>query len=228
MDMIRDLGNKAPSLDQLLRHAAWTRQLARSLVGDAAADDVVQETWIAALRRPPDTNEPLKPWLRTVASRNVFNQAREKKRREAREQQGDLPQAAGAPDELLDRLQLHKILVEAVADLAEPYRRMILLRYFEELDSSEIGARENLPAGTVRGRLKTAVGLLREALDARYGARAVWLAPVTKLSQPASTPTRAPSLRRFVRVPHVAAATSIVAAVVATTWWVARDRTRRP
>ena len=154
MVMIRDLGNKAPSLEHLLRHAAWTRQLARSLVaGDASADDAVQETWISALRRPPDTAEPLKPWLRTVVSRQVFNQARERKRREAREPQGDLPQAASPPDELLDRLQLHKILVEAVADLAEPYRRMILLRYFEELDSSEIGARETLPAGTVRGRL---------------------------------------------------------------------------
>ncbi|KAB2888015.1 MAG: hypothetical protein F9K40_20850, partial [Kofleriaceae bacterium] len=39
-----------PSAEELLAHADWLRRLARALVGDAAADDVVQETYEVALR----------------------------------------------------------------------------------------------------------------------------------------------------------------------------------
>ncbi len=61
----------------LLEHSSWASRLARSLVGESAAEDLVQETWLAALRHPPKTNRPLKPWLRTV----LGNLAREGSRR---------------------------------------------------------------------------------------------------------------------------------------------------
>ena len=63
--MATDTVNRDPHA--LLAHAAWLRRLARSLVGDgAAADDLVQETWVAALRRPPAEDRPVRPWLRRV------------------------------------------------------------------------------------------------------------------------------------------------------------------
>ena len=43
-----------PTFEDLLRHSAWVQALARTLVRDAdLAEDLVQETWLAALRRPP-------------------------------------------------------------------------------------------------------------------------------------------------------------------------------
>jgi DNA-directed RNA polymerase specialized sigma24 family protein len=45
-----------PNLAELLTHADWVKSLARELVRDEhRAEDVVQETWIAALRHGPST-----------------------------------------------------------------------------------------------------------------------------------------------------------------------------
>ena len=56
----------AEDLAALLAHADWLRDLARKLVGGAAADDAVQDTYVAALRSPPDPALPAKPWLARV------------------------------------------------------------------------------------------------------------------------------------------------------------------
>ena len=50
----RSMSEHAPNvrIDDLLAHAGWVRGLALSLVRDpGAADDLVQETWLAAMRR---------------------------------------------------------------------------------------------------------------------------------------------------------------------------------
>jgi RNA polymerase sigma-70 factor (ECF subfamily) len=191
----------SPSLAELLQHAAWTRHLARGLAGDAAADDVVQETWVAALRRPPDTRQPLRPWLRSVVRNKVFNRSRDQARRASREARAGAGEAPESAENLIGRLELHKILVEVVSELAEPYRQMVLLAYFDELTSAEIGERHNIPAGTVRGRLKTALELLREALDRRLGSRAAWMPGIIELARP---PSRLPPARH----PHAAGGTA--------------------
>jgi RNA polymerase sigma factor (sigma-70 family) len=171
-----------PSLfDQLLRQVGKTRQLARSLLGDeSAAEDAIQETWVSASRRPlPETPEP---WLRTALRNRLLNQARDERRRTAREEKSPPAAPPDSPEELLARLEMHRKLVEAVARLAEPYRQAVLLRYFEELSSAEIGARLGIPAATARGRLKTAVELLREDLDRAPGGRRAWLGAMVLLA----------------------------------------------
>ena len=58
----------------LLAEAPWLARLARSIVGDPAeADDLVQEAYAAALRSPPDTERPIRPWLRRVVVNLVDN-----------------------------------------------------------------------------------------------------------------------------------------------------------
>jgi RNA polymerase sigma factor (sigma-70 family) len=164
----------SPLFEQLLRHVGKTRQLARSLLGDeSAAEDAVQETWVSASRRPPP--EAPGPWLGVALRNRLLNRAREERRRVAREEQTPPAMPPASPEELLARLEMHRKLVEAVARLAEPYRQAVLLRYFEELSSSDIGARLGIPAATVRGRLKTALDLLREDLDRAPGGRKAWV-----------------------------------------------------
>ncbi len=91
--------------DELLVHAGWLRVLARTLVADAAtADDLVQETWVAALAHPPREGAE-RPWLARVL-RNFARQRRRKEgRREQHErasaQQGELP----SPAELSERME---------------------------------------------------------------------------------------------------------------------------
>jgi RNA polymerase sigma-70 factor (ECF subfamily) len=52
----------------------------------------------------------------------------------------------------------------AVADLAEPYREVVALRFFSELSLSEIAAVTKRPLGTVKTHLRRGLGRLRETL----------------------------------------------------------------
>src|SRR5690348_10304935 len=75
-----DPGRATP--EDLLAHAAWVRRLAGALVGDAhVADDVVQDTWLAALRHPPAADRPVRPWLARVVANVASNRRRGDRRR---------------------------------------------------------------------------------------------------------------------------------------------------
>ena len=59
---------------ELLEHAGWLQALARRLVRDpGAADDLVQETWVAALGGSRARGETTRAWLATVL-RNFLRQ----------------------------------------------------------------------------------------------------------------------------------------------------------
>ena len=62
-----------PSIDpaQLLEHAGWMKHLARSLVGEDQAEDVVQQVWLAGLQRPPSPGRGLRSWLAAVVRKNA-------------------------------------------------------------------------------------------------------------------------------------------------------------
>src|SRR5262249_33837370 len=60
-------GNPAITPEEILAHSDWLRRLARRLVShDDGADDLVQDTWTAALRMPPQRDRPIRPWLAEV------------------------------------------------------------------------------------------------------------------------------------------------------------------
>ncbi len=55
-------------------------------------------------------------------------------------------------------------LRSAINRLEEPLRVAVVLRYYANLDSTEIGAALGVPAATVRTRIRRALGLLQDAL----------------------------------------------------------------
>lgn len=54
--------------------------VAARLVGRAEADDIVQETFLRALARPPDASAPVAPWLATVARHLAIDALRDRGR----------------------------------------------------------------------------------------------------------------------------------------------------
>ena len=59
--------------ESLLAHGDFIRSLARRLVLDEqSADDVVQQTWLAAIEHPPRDSRSLPGWLSTVARNFAF------------------------------------------------------------------------------------------------------------------------------------------------------------
>ncbi len=192
------------TVDDLLANAAWARRLARNLVHDAdSADDLVQDTWITALRAQPDRSQPLRPWLSRVLRNQATDQRRSESRRLARHEQAGESVAGAAiedPEVLLSRVQVQRLLADLICALPEPARQTVLLRYYEGLTSEQIGGVMGVAAGTVRRRLKEAVDQLRDELDRRHqGDREAWLrallplAPIVPAeSAPAPSTTAAP------------------------------------
>jgi len=75
-----------PRPEQLLADAAWLDRVARALVRDpATADDLVQETWIAALRRRALGGRVGRAWLGLTLRSRLWNRRREEASRAARE-----------------------------------------------------------------------------------------------------------------------------------------------
>src|SRR5262245_41625556 len=101
----------------LLRHAAWLPALARTLVGEADADDVVQETWVAAVARRPTAVHSLRAWLGAVARNVVRQRARSDARRREREAAAAQSLDAPSTDEVVARAARMRELVERVLAL---------------------------------------------------------------------------------------------------------------
>ncbi|TAJ23987.1 MAG: sigma-70 family RNA polymerase sigma factor [Planctomycetota bacterium] len=179
--------------EELARHARWIRRLASALLRDeAAAEDLVQDAWLAALTRPPSEGR-LRPWLREVARNLARRQHRGNARRSAREESARAPSQPEAPDAFAERVETEQRLTRALAALAEPFRTTLMLRYYEELEPAEIAARLGLPGGTVRWRLARGLELLRERLDRAHGGdRRAWslaLAPLARMDGAAGAST---------------------------------------
>ena len=166
---------EVPSAELLLKDIAWLKGLATTLANDRDdADDLVQEAWIAAWRRQPDASRPMRAWLTKVIRDLAGMKRRSDRRRAERHALTDVTQVAAAPDELVAQIRLHKLLVDLVLELDEPYRATIIGRFVEGRTSASIAKSLGIPAGTVRKRLHEALSRLRAGLDTSAGDRKRW------------------------------------------------------
>ena len=174
-------------IEELLEHREWVHRMARALVlDDARADDLEQEVWTSALKRPPQARGlPLRGWLATVLRFRAIDQRRAETRRRQGEELAARSERESSADEVLARGEILKRVVTAVMDLEEPGRSTVLLRYFEDLPPAAVAKRQGVPLETVRTRLRRALGRLRERLDSRHdGRRRTWLALLLPLARP--------------------------------------------
>lgn len=164
--------------ERLLAHADFVRSVAIALLRDShAAEDVVQETFVAALRSGPDRGS-LRGWLGGVARNLALLRRRRDLRATAREARVARPEGVPSPVDVLERERLRRRVVAAVLALSEPYRATLLLRYFEDLPPREVARRMGVPPETVRTRTRRGLDRVREALgeQGRGDARATALA----------------------------------------------------
>ncbi|MCZ6787688.1 MAG: sigma-70 family RNA polymerase sigma factor, partial [Planctomycetota bacterium] len=159
-------------VEKLAAHTRGIRALARSLLRDEAqVDDVIQEASLAALRLP---EMPARGWWIKVVRNLALRRRRSEGRRARREQAVARREGTPATSEVVARAEVHRRLVACVLDLDEPYRSILLLRYFDSLSLKEIAARLGIPVATVSTRVRRALALLRGRLDASPGGRRAW------------------------------------------------------
>ncbi|MGE3171383.1 MAG: sigma-70 family RNA polymerase sigma factor [Planctomycetota bacterium] len=170
-------------LQHVLDELGWLRGLARELCADPhAADDAVQDTVAAALRRPPDRHQPVRGWLRTVLTNAVRGAHRTTGRRLVRERRAARGEAGPSTAELAERVEVQQLLLDAVRGLDEPLQSTVVLRYLEDLPPRRIAALHGVPVATVKDRLRRGLAALRRSLDARHGGdRRRWIAALAAL-----------------------------------------------
>jgi RNA polymerase sigma-70 factor (ECF subfamily) len=140
-------------------------------VGRQQVDDVLQDVYLAAhqSRPPPGDEESCRRWLFRVAINRCRLEHRRRKRwwaaweklhRVWTECLGGAGIEAAADGE--EQMALRRALRRLSPELRNP----IVLRYYCDLNSTEIGQVLDLPAATVRGQLRAGRTRLAEALRA--------------------------------------------------------------
>lgn len=147
-------------------------RLALSIIGDQAeANEITQETFIAALRALPSYQEKqsLKAWLYKIA----LNQSRShlRKRKVLERLRTTLTsifqveaQKQALPEESAVQSEQEAAIWDSLNQLDERYRTIVILRYFHELSIAEISEILSVNEGTINSRLYSAREKLRNAL----------------------------------------------------------------
>ena len=153
------------------RHAETVRRAAFSVVRDSAlAEDVTQEVFLALWVRP-DRYDPergsFESLLRVMARSRALDAARRASAiQRAHDRLQDQPEAArpaggGDPAEAVtDELQSRR-LRRAVRDLPSEQREAIGLAYWGGLTAAEVAARNGVPHGTAKSRIRIGLKKLR-------------------------------------------------------------------
>lgn len=132
------------------------------------ADEAAQEAFVAAWRALPNFRGDAKfsTWLYRLATNAAIDLMRREKRHHA-SAESEMPDIADdreSPQESVERTEQQEAVQKALSALSEEYREILLLRYMEELDYSEIAEVLHLPSGTVKSRINRAKAALKSAL----------------------------------------------------------------
>lgn len=130
----------------------------------ADAEEAVQEALVRAWLRRDACRSPEAPlpWVLEITR----NEARRVLGRQARLGTLEPLQHAPREDDALAGAAVRLTVEQALRTLAERDRRVLHLRYAEDLTQVEVARRMGLPEGTVKVRLHRARGRLRRALEA--------------------------------------------------------------
>jgi RNA polymerase sigma factor (sigma-70 family) len=154
------------------RHARALFWFFRTKVGDAAAEDLLQETFLACIKNRDGFRHDaeFRTYLFAAARSRLINHLQRVAPREARIE----PEATSLADlgvsfgSVLDKQAADRRLLAALRQLPLDLQIAIELFYFEELRGEEVADVLGVPRPTARRRLQLARKQLREAL-ARVG-----------------------------------------------------------
>jgi RNA polymerase sigma factor (sigma-70 family) len=176
-----DRAHESLDPEELLSHAGWVRALAVALVGESKADDLAQATLLRAIERPPRHKSNVRAWLGTIARNFAISWSRKDIRqrellqkrvyenRRDRETAAESASVPETPDQLLGKSESATHVMQALQDLPDPGRHLLMLRYVEGLTPAEIAERYDMKAVTVRVQLSRALEELRRLMRHRFG-----------------------------------------------------------
>jgi len=166
-DSVGDLVREAQAGDRAAfgrlydRYARMVHAIAVSRVPPGEADDVVQDTFLRALRQlgALRNGDAFGPWLATIAR----NTASDLHRR--RHPHGELAEEPAMRSHQHQDTEARAALA-AIRDLPAAYRETVMMRLVEGMTGPEIADRTGLSPASVRVNLHRGIKLLRQRLAA--------------------------------------------------------------
>jgi len=143
------------------------------------AEDIAQEVFIrvfSALDRY-DPAYPFSAWIYRITANLCIDFLRREKDRpvsidkpisgEDGDYRWQLPSGDAGPDRIIHMEEMFAVLEEALAQIPEQYRMILLLRHEEHLSYEEIADVLGIPIGTVKARIHRARNMIRKIFKSR-------------------------------------------------------------
>ncbi len=174
-DVVRSLaarlvrGDESALEDVYDRWSALVHTYALRALGDAHdAQDVTQQVFVAAWRSRhtlTPSAAALPAWLIGIARHKIAD-VRASRARDARLSESAAVPAAGTVDQSADEEVTERLVVrQAVEDLPDPRRTIVLLAFWQGLSHTEIAETVGLPLGTVKSHVRRGLIQLHQQLE---------------------------------------------------------------
>ena len=152
------------------RYASLIFHLAAHTLDSAAAEDIVQDVFLSVWHKAA-TFDPqrgaFRPWLLQIAHYRILNELRRRSRRPPVDVDTSddfleaVPDANGEPFDAAWNTFRRDALRAAVEQLPPKQRQALSLAFFEDLTHDQVASMLQLPLGTVKTRIRSAVHALR-------------------------------------------------------------------
>jgi RNA polymerase sigma-70 factor, ECF subfamily len=150
------------------RHYQGVVRVVYRMCGDTAlAEDATQEAFIRAWVNLPSfqPSAPLRSWLYRIAINAALDVLRRKPEESLEENQVTMiPDQTAGPETALIEKERVALVQQAMKNLPEAARSVLVLREYGDLSYQEIAKVLDIPVGTVMSRLNYARNRLRELL----------------------------------------------------------------
>lgn len=158
-------GDEAAFQTLVSRYAGELLGFFRRRAGDAAAEDLLQETFLrlhkAAVRYVPQAT--FRTYLYTIARNLALNYRRDLRPSVTLDPEASARASEPGPDPLESGERSDRVR-RAVERLSEPLRDVVLLRHYQGLSFREIAGVLGIPEGTAMRRMSDALLRLRDQL----------------------------------------------------------------
>jgi RNA polymerase sigma-70 factor (ECF subfamily) len=185
----RSMGEPSPSDEELMsrlaegrrdalgplhgRYASLIFDLAQRSIGRTAAEEIVQDVFVAVWRKA-GTFDPargtFRSWVLRITHLRVLNELRRRGRRPRVEPDpegfalGNVPEPGTGPEEAAWIDHRREIVRAAVEALPPPQRQALSLAFLEDLTHQQIAEFLDLPLGTAKTRIRAGLRNLRTHL----------------------------------------------------------------
>jgi RNA polymerase sigma-70 factor, ECF subfamily len=168
-ELIERWQNGDPAAFELLVRR-WQQPMGRflrRLTGEGdLTPDLCQEVFLRAYRAGPRyrQNGAFSTWLYRIAI-NVARDAARRKRPQTSLRGAEVTDSSPSAEAACERLELKELVVQALAELPEELRLVLVLRHYEQMSFEDIARLTGSPASTLKSRFAAALNRLRVRLE---------------------------------------------------------------